>query len=400
MKRDIYCHEKRYKNWKEEVVEFGIVGLTKKNADYLINYVFDMEIGVNVSKKNKKGARSYPRLNNIRQRLRQIMIMLQERGVNDITRIEEKEVIQFFTEMHTGSIKTKKGEQYRSVGDYAKVFTSFWHWWMKVNRKEGKMLIDISEELDKSSLSSRFVYVTKEQIDEMLPYFEEDEQTIILFVFDSIIRAPTELMSLKVKNLFKEKDIVWVNIPSEISKTNFQRSFNLLYCGDSIIKYIEKKKLNPEDYLFDFNHLQLTKKLHKVAEQLWGEGLSHPVAEGKFSNLGLYDLRHSGAIHLRILASRTGKINLDAIRQRGGWVDFKMLNYYTKFIGLDGSIDKNDLLIEEDKTRLEKEIEELKNSNQIFSGKMMKFFEILQDNPQISKLLVKKEMTRMKELFG
>ena len=37
-----------------------------------------------------------------------------------------------------------------------------------------------------------------------------------------------------------------------------------------------------------------------------------------------------------------------------------MINYYTKFIGLTGDIQKEDLMIEEDKTTMQKEIDKLK----------------------------------------
>lgn len=101
--------------------------------------------------------------------------------------------------------------------------------------------------------------------------------------------------------------------------------------------------------------------MQKIAEQLFGNRIS----EGGelYKNITLYDLRHSGAVHLRILAHKTKKISIDALRQRGGWVDFDMVNYYTRFLGLTGEIDKNDLLIEEDKSRLEKEINKLKEEN-------------------------------------
>jgi len=363
IKRDIYGHKERYESWKTEVAEYGIEGLTKKNSEIIVQHVLDMEIGVNISNKNKKGARSFPRLNNIRQRLSQIILMLQNRGVKDVTQISEKELIQFFSDMRNGIIKTKDGQTYRSVGDYAKVFTSFWHWWMKVNRKNGKMIVDICEELDKTSEKTRFVYLSKEQVDEMLPYFTEDEQILLMFTFDSIIRAPTELLSLRVKNLFKREGVIWVTIPAEISKTHFERSFNLIYSGDAIWGYIQRKELTSEDYIFDINHRNLTEKMQKVAKQLFGDKLSDPRAGGKYGELSLYDLRHSGAIHLRILAQKTKKISLDAIRQRGGWVDFKMLNHYTQFIGLDGSINKDDLLIEEDKSKIQKDLDKMKKEN-------------------------------------
>lgn len=360
MKRDIYNHKERYENWKAIVIEEGIEGLSKDNSDIIIQYVLDMEQGLNIGKRNKKGARSYPRLNNIKQRMIQMTKMLNDRGVKKIIQIKEEQIISFFTDMRNGKILTTKGEPYRSVGDYAKVFTAFWHWHMKVNRKKDIVIQDICEDLDKSYDETSFVYVTKEQIDKIIPYFDEDEQIIIKFVYDSIIRSPTELMSEKVKYIYKKDGDIWVHVPGEVSKTGFDRDFNLLYCGDALMKYIEKKELSPEDFLFNFSYPMLTRKLRSVAKQVLGDKISHPKAGGKYSELTLYDLRHSGAIHLRILAKKTKKISLDAIRQRGGWKDFKMLNYYTKFIGLDGAIDKNDLVIEEDKSQMQKELDQLK----------------------------------------
>jgi len=400
LKRDIFGHKQRYESWKEDIKDSDIVGLTKKNSDIIKQHVFDMEIGVNISMKNKKGARSYPRLNNIRQRLVQMTIMFQDRGIKDITELKEKQVIQFFSEMRSGIIKTKDGEIYRSVGDYAKMLTSFWHWWMKVNRKKGKHILDIAEELDKSQTQTRFVYITKEQLEEIMPYFNEDEQILLMFTFDSIIRAPTELLSLKVKDIFKREGIVWVNVPAEISKTHFERTFNLLYSGEAVWKYIERQNLKPEDYLFNINHKNLTEKMQKVALQLFGDKLSNPKAGGKYGEIKLYDLRHSGAIHLRILAQKTKKISLDAIRQRGGWVDFKMLNHYTQFIGLDGSIDKEDLLIEEDKSRLERDVEKLKKSDKKIAEGLRTFFEIMKNNPDSMNKLVKKDREKLVELFA
>ena len=100
----------------------------------------------------------------------------------------------------------------------------------------------------------------------------------------------------------------------------------------------------------------LNKKLQKVCVKVFGNKISDTRAGGLWSDIILYSLRHSGAIHLRIIASKNGKISLDTLRQRGGWADFTMLNYYTKFIGLDGDIEKEDLIIQEDKTQIEKEI--------------------------------------------
>ena len=74
----------------------------------------------------------------------------------------------------------------------------------------------------------------------MRSYFEEDKQTLLLFCFDSLIRAPTELFSLKVENIYKKNGEVWIEIPNEISKT-IGRKFNLVYSGGMIFTPIIKK---------------------------------------------------------------------------------------------------------------------------------------------------------------
>lgn len=399
MKRDVYKHEERYKTWKTEALESGIDGLAKKNSDIIIKYVLDMEIGKNISNKNVKGARSFPRLNNLRQRMRQVVIMLQNRGIDDITAVCDDDLIRLFSDMRSGVLKTKSNEKYRTAGDYAKVFTAFWHWWMKSNRREGQKIEDITEELDKTMESGRFVFLTKEKLDEMLPYFDEDEQIVLLFTFDSLIRAPTELLSLRVKDIFEKENGTWVNVPAEISKTKFERRFNLLYSGNSVKEYLKRKKLNSEDYLFNFNHHSLTEKMHKVAKQLWGDAISDPTAGGKYSELSLYDLRHSGTIHLRLLASKNANISIDSIRQRAGWKDFKMLNYYTKFIGLDGSIDKNELLIQEDKSKLEKELDEVKLNNKQMANKFGQLLDLFKRHPEEMSKIAIIEKEKLLEIF-
>jgi len=367
MKFDVHGHETRYKNWKEEVVKSGQEGLTRKNNDILLQYIFDMEVGANVSIKNKRGPRSYAQLNNLRQRIAYIMNKLQEREINDITKTPEKEIILFFNDLGNGTIKTFMGKKYESAGDYVKIFKAFWRWWMKVNRKKGNAIPDITEDLGISKAEPKFVSISKEEIDKMLPYFNENEQVILMFVFDSLIRSPTELMSLEGRDVFKREGEVWVNIRKEISKT-IGRTLNLLYCGEALLKYIERNEIKPDGYLFRFSYPVFTEKIQQVAKQVFG----NKISEGGeyYKNITLYDLRHSGAIHLRVIAHKTKKINLDALRQRGGWVDFDMLNYYTKFLGLTGEIDSNDLLVEADKSKLEKDIDELKKEDVVQQEKV------------------------------
>ena len=65
---------------------------------------------------------------------------------------------------------------------------------------------------------------------------------------------------------------------------------------------------------------------------------------------------------------------------RGGWSNLSTLNYYTKKIGMRDSIEKSDLLIDVDRTELEK----LKEEN---SASLKKVYELDQG---IKKLATKK----------
>ena len=57
MKVDPYNHEERYILWKESVKK-GIPGISKENSDIILDYIFDMEHGLNISNKNKRGQKS------------------------------------------------------------------------------------------------------------------------------------------------------------------------------------------------------------------------------------------------------------------------------------------------------------------------------------------------------
>jgi len=381
MKKDVHCHEATFFNWKERASEGGVEGLNKSNSDILIKYISDMETGQNVGKGSKKGSRSYGRLNVLRQKLMRIFNLLEARGINDITKADKNysAVHGLFDDLFKGRIKRlDNGQPYRYVSDYVRNFKAFWHWWMKINRKQGIAVEDITEDLSTENPAVQFVYLTKEQVDEMLPYFNEQQQVLIKFLYDTIIRFPTECLSLKVKDVYEKNGEVWLSIPDEISKNNKSgRTFNLLYCGDALRKYIRESNLQPCDDLFSLSYERFSEKLKKVAKQLWGDKISHPKAGEMYSNLSGYDFRHSGAIHLRILAQKNANISLDAVRQRGGWSDFKMLNYYTQFLGLTGEIKKEDLLISEDKSRLEKEIEQLRNESKQQKEENLKNKEIL-----------------------
>ena len=67
-RKDLYKHKEKYQRWIQRNVN-GIKGISITNSYLILAYVYDMQEGLNISTKSKKGPRSYVRLNNIIQRM-------------------------------------------------------------------------------------------------------------------------------------------------------------------------------------------------------------------------------------------------------------------------------------------------------------------------------------------
>lgn len=145
MKIDLYKHEERWFNWKARVSK-GIPGITKTNSKLILNYLEDMEQGINISKVSAKGSRSHSRLNNLKQRMVFLTKQFEARfEIKSLTEITAKQLHEYFNAMRKGDIKTKDGKIYRSIVDYVKVFKAFWHWHQKVfSNKISRSLSEIS----------------------------------------------------------------------------------------------------------------------------------------------------------------------------------------------------------------------------------------------------------------
>ena len=379
--KDIYNNKNKYLNWKKEVSEFGIDGISKKSSDLIIKHVIDMEEGKNVAKGSKKGARSFTRLNSIRIRLIFITKLLEQRGLKSLDKLDVNLVTDLFNDMRTGKLRKSDGGIYKSVADYVKITKSFWNWFIKINKREQKFVENITEDLDTSREENDFVYFEKEELDKILPYFSIDEQVRLLFMFDTIIRCPTELMNVKVSDLKLNEKENSLSIRGETSKT-FGRNLKLLMCSEELKKYIERNNLKDNNFLFNFSTPFFNKKLKRVAKEILGDKMTK--GGQKYSELTMYDFRHSGACHWRMGAYKT---KIDGLMYRGGWSNLKTLNYYTKKIGMKDTIEKEDLLVNIDKHQLEKEMDKLKEVN-----------EKLQKENELSKKKFKTFESQMKQM--
>jgi len=354
--------EQLYANWKKRNQD-GIQGLTKENSKIIMRYLGDMEKGLYISKKSKKGARSKARLLALSYHLKKIAQLIQEMyGKNLVDLRSRKEIHSFFEEFRKGTIKSKSGKPYQSVDDFIRDFICFWNWYVRVTDEENEL---IEEENDRAELENKslpkskkkplkerkfvpdlvkylarqpktntFVYTTYKELQKALPHMSEDNQTVALFLFDSIVRSPLEFSNIYVEDVTFYDDLTELNVRDEVAKT-FGRKFELILCNEKLKEYIKRHDLRPGDQLFKhYNHTIFNKELQKAYITAHGNKVTE--AGKPFSEITGYALRHSGACYLRFEL----EVDTDKIRLRGGWTDMRRLDYYTKVLGYEGRINK------------------------------------------------------------
>ena len=89
MKIDPHKHKEKYLAWKEEIK--GIIPeISKTNSDLILQYLNDMEKGINISSGSVKGSRSYIRLQSLRFKMNFFCEKFNELyHLEDITKITE-----------------------------------------------------------------------------------------------------------------------------------------------------------------------------------------------------------------------------------------------------------------------------------------------------------------------
>jgi integrase len=353
MKLDPYKHKERYLKWKEETKD-GIEGLEEQNFQLLKKYLSDMEMGLNIASGSVKGPRGFSRLNTIKDRFMVFARSFKKLyGLDKITDISENQLIMFFTDMRNGVIKTRAGGSFKSAETLSRIFKAFWHWWMKASKKQGIEIKDITIDLDTRQEKPNWVYLNEEQVKKLCNNAKYEYKVLIMFLFDTGIRAPTELMNVKVSDLFnKFKEL---NIREETSKT-FGRRIKLMICSQIIEEFVKEKGLKPEDYLFGITPSIANQYLKRLAERVLGGGES--PAGAKYSELTMYDFRHISCCYwLPRYKSES------ALKYRFGWKKSDKIHYYSELLGMSDTIAEEDMLIDVTKTEIEKRLERAEKEN-------------------------------------
>lgn len=357
---DPHNSKKIYLNWKERVKE-GIPELTKENSDILKQYLFDMESGVNVCNSAKKGSRSFTRLNCLKNRLMFVFKKLETKHeIKIITQAKEEIIHSLFLDMRNGVITRKDGLTFKSPEDYAKDFKAFWHWWQKVNRKKGVTIEDITIDLDISGNKPEWVYLTEEEVKKICDNAKYEYRVLIMFLFDTGIRAPTELMNVRISDLYN--DFKELQIREDSSKT-FGRRIKLMLTPEIIREYVKNKKLTSNDVLFDISPTVVNRYLQRLTERLFGDKKS-PAGE-KYSNLTMYDFRHCSCCYwLPRYKSES------ALKYRFGWKKSDKIHYYSELLGMRDTINEEDMLVDVTKTDIEHRLEKSENEKEIIQERL------------------------------
>jgi len=359
MKLDPYKSKEKYLNWKEKTKE-GIQDITKSNSDIIKQYLNDMENGINISTKNVKGSRSYGRLSNLKERMIFFAKKFEELyKINNLIETTEEQLFSFFSDMRNGKIKKVNGSNYMSIDTYAKVFKAFWHWHQKINRKKNIDIKDITLDLDTKQEKPKWVYLTEEQVRKLCNKAKYEYKILIMFLFDTGIRSPTELMNVRISDFYN--DFKELNIRDEISKT-FGRKIKLMLCSDLIKEYVKENKI--KDYLFTLHPSVANRYLKRLAFSVLGD--SESLAGKRYNELTMYDFRHVSCCYwLPRYKSES------ALKYRFGWKKSDKIHYYSELLGMKDTINEDDMFIDNSKTEIEKRLEKAERDKEILTEKVI-----------------------------
>ena len=347
MKLDPHGHEQLYLKWK---TNSEIKGVSEYNRHLIVEYLTDMETGLNVT---RCGSLGFARLNTIRHRMSRITRLLETRYEKQrIIDISEREIVSFFKDLREGRILSSYGRPFDSWVDYVKAFKALWHWYQRIENSKGNSVSDITLYIDtRPTKENSFVYFTIDDLRRMTDQAKFEYRVMMWFIFDCGIRAPTELMNIKLSDLspLDDSDDYQLDIRDEISKT-FGRKVKLVLCSQLLKTYIQEKRLRDDDYLFPITPRVVNQYLKRLAIRVFGDV---KTKAGKYvSQISMYDFRHSSACYwFPRYKSESG------LKYRFGWKKTDQIHYYTKRLGMQDTICKEDLLIgTEAKTELENEL--------------------------------------------
>ncbi|MBD3204515.1 tyrosine-type recombinase/integrase [Candidatus Woesearchaeota archaeon] len=376
---------RRFENWKKKNTK----GLFPQDVKLIEEYLDDMLNGINVSK-TKRGQRSYSRLSALTHKIPKVAHWIKDRYNKRIIEVTNRECHLLFNDLRNGVIKTRQGKPYKSHDDYAKDFLAFWNWYIRKLRREynqmtkaQKAKVEKSDYFPENAMQdvdysdgqkTSFHYFTEDQYKQLRDRAKHDYRVMMDFLYDTGMRAPSEMMNIKVSDITQDKDnpnVGFCEIRDEVTKT-FGRKIKLMFCYSQLKEYIKNNKLKDNDYIFTKNPKVVNRYLKrlgfrvlKIGEKSFRKAGKHKTVPDVKDGLTLYDFRHNSACYwLPRYKSETG------LKYRFGWKSSRMIEYYTEFLGMRDTIQQEDLLIDVTLTDIEKELEKERRQRELMEDRM------------------------------
>lgn len=358
---DPYRFKERYRQWDRK-----LPGISPENEAIIVRYLEDMRRGLNVRPGARKGKRGFHRLVTQRDRLARLCKLLSAHfsestiapsAPEDIKRFENSVTV-LFEKMEDGEIRRLNGARFLSVQDQLKGFKAYWHWYMTYMKRERDLLVpDITEFMTvRSQGKPTFVYFgqpgqmpVEDGFRRLFEHANYRYRPLISFLFDSGIRAPTELVNVKRKDItpIPSSRYFELNIRDETSKT-YGRRIKLMFCHEQLRAHIENGHFAPDDFIFPISPRVTNQYLKRLGQRALGkEGIT------------MYDFRHNSVCYFLPRYK-----NENALMYRFGWKDSKEIHYYSEFLGMKDTLQEDDFLVDVSKTQIEKELEAEKRRNE------------------------------------
>lgn len=345
MKRDPYRNDIRWENWKQTHFKKTPKGIKRENWKLLVEFLKDMELGINTPQGNK-GKRTTGTLLNLSSHNKLFL----EHFKKPLKELTKKDLHNLEKNITDGKILKRNGQKYIAFGNYIKDFKVFWGWMVRT-KKVNKIKRDVVEDITSKTDKPAWVYLGEEKIKKLFNKLSFDYRVYCWFLYDTGMRV-TEANSIKIKDF--DEEFKQVTISDESAKT-FGRTINLKLCTQLIKEFITENNLTEEDYLFQKKPFTINKYLRYHALKMFGDKESHPKSKGNFKTFTMYDIRHNSVCYwFNRYPTHKG------LMYRFGWRKPDKIEYYSDFLGVADEIKDADMILGEDKTKLFKLEEEVK----------------------------------------
>lgn len=334
---DINGNTKKWNTIRDIEFQQGLInGLTKHNSELAIIMLNEFANGINCT---TKGMRTPASLMRIRRTWRVLSKRIGKKD-NDIEKLSREKLSQ---------ILIKENSEH-----FARNVKVIYNWLERVGKvKENPAKHILAKEFSKGKPA--WVYLGEEKMKLLLNSLGAKHKALAYLLYDSGIR-PEEAWKLRVYDLqddYKVLEIVEKRSNGErvAKKNSFGRKVKLKLSTDLIKEFIQTNNLNSNDLLFDMTQAGFNKALRVQAVKLFG---TEPTKARETPNkITAYDIRHnSSCFYLKRY-----KTNKD-LMYRFGWKSEDKIFYYSEFLDMRDTIDDDDMITNEDKTKYQKQLEE------------------------------------------